>query len=170
MAWTVRPVGRSLTPDSTFAHHGNARTGLLIGEEIRKVDRPHFRPDTAGGPEIRDAAFGGNAGAGERNDDAGLVHEFAQAANGRRSIGRDHAGFPWLGATSRSLHKPRADFNLSVGPTLASVAGQVNSRCPDRSVGVTPRIRMSPPKAGSTMLIRVPVGSFESVISPAVRP
>src|SRR3954471_23155085 len=54
---------------------------LLAGEEIRKVDRPHPGPDAAGGAEIRNAAFGGNAGSGEWDDDPRLVHQLAQAGN-----------------------------------------------------------------------------------------
>ena len=42
---------------------------LLAGDEVREVDRPHPGPDAAGGTEIRDAAFGRDAGAGERHDD-----------------------------------------------------------------------------------------------------
>jgi hypothetical protein len=64
---------------------------LLAGEEIRKVDRPHPGPDAAGGAKIRDAAFGRDARTGKRHDDAGLVHKRAQAVNGGRNVGRDHA-------------------------------------------------------------------------------
>ena len=43
---------------------------LLAGQEIGELDRPHLGPDAAGRAEIRDAAFGRDAGPGERHDDA----------------------------------------------------------------------------------------------------
>src|SRR5205085_9768469 len=60
------------------------------GEEIRKVDRTHLGPDAARGTKVRDAAFGRDAGAGKRHDDAGTLHQLAQAIDGGRNIGGDH--------------------------------------------------------------------------------
>ena len=55
-------------------------------------DRLQLGPDAAGRAEIRDAAFGRNSGAGERQHDVGRIDEAAQAFDGGWKIGRDHGG------------------------------------------------------------------------------
>src|SRR5215831_9985313 len=61
---------------------------LLAGEEILKLDRPVLRPEPAGRAEIRDAALGGKAGAGEWGNDARALHQVLQFVDGGLQIGR----------------------------------------------------------------------------------
>ena len=63
---------------------------LLTGDEEIEGYWLGLRPQTAGGTEIGDAAFSRDAGSGKGQDDSGLVHEFAKAANSGLKIGRDH--------------------------------------------------------------------------------
>src|SRR3989442_7021550 len=51
-------------PPPSFVAHRLAR------EELVERDRPILRPEPAAGTEIGNAALGGNAGSGERGDDA----------------------------------------------------------------------------------------------------
>src|SRR6476619_6761103 len=60
--------------------HGKAAPPRLVPhflarEEIIERDRPVLRPEPAGRAEIRDAALGGNSGAGERGNQARALHQ-----------------------------------------------------------------------------------------------
>ena len=56
-------------------------------------NRPVLGPQPAGRAEIRNAALGRNAGAGERGDDARAFDQLLQLVDGGLQIGRDHVCF-----------------------------------------------------------------------------
>src|SRR6185503_10615157 len=75
--------------------HGEAPPPGLVAhlpaaKEVVELDRPVFAPQPAGRAEIRDAAFGRDAGAGERHDPARGGDQLAQAVDGAVEIGGDH--------------------------------------------------------------------------------
>src|SRR5262249_17156904 len=70
----LRLHGKAAAP--SFVAHRLAREELIEG------DRLILRPEPAGGAEIGNAALGGNAGSGERGDEArGLHKSFTRSAS-----------------------------------------------------------------------------------------
>ncbi len=75
-------------------HHGEAAppgfvAGLLAGQKFVELDRPVLGPQAAGRAEVRDAALGRDAGAGEWHDGAGLVYHLAEPRDRGGEIGSD---------------------------------------------------------------------------------
>src|ERR1700758_3513134 len=74
-------------PPPSFVAHRLAR------EELVERDRPILRPEPTGGAEIGNAALGGNAGSGERGDDACALHQLLQFVDSSLQVRRDHVCF-----------------------------------------------------------------------------
>src|ERR1700739_2322570 len=70
-------------PPPSFVAHRLAR------EELVERDRPILRPEAAWGAEIRNAALGGNAGSGERSDDARALHQLLKFVDSGLQVRRD---------------------------------------------------------------------------------
>jgi hypothetical protein len=73
---------------------------LRGAQEIRKVDRPHLRPDAAGTAKIRDAGLRADPGASEDHDPLRLVDHPPQFGNSGIHVSASHA-IPDMVAPSR---------------------------------------------------------------------
>src|SRR5687768_4437534 len=78
---------RKLPPPGLVAH-------FFGGDELVKRDRLVLGPQTAGGTEVRNSAFGGNAGAGKGRGAARRVDEVLKPFGCRFAIGCDHPILP----------------------------------------------------------------------------
>src|SRR5215471_16231084 len=74
-------------PPPSFVAHRLAR------EELVERDRLILRPEPAGGAAIGNAALGGNAGSGERRDDARARPQLLQFVDTGLQLRRDHVWF-----------------------------------------------------------------------------
>jgi hypothetical protein len=92
-----RPMAAAGFGAAELVHHGEAPLPgfvacLLARQKFVELNRPVLGPQPAGRAEVRDAAFGRDAGAGEWYDGASLVYHLAEPRDRGGKIGSDPGG------------------------------------------------------------------------------
>src|ERR1700722_5180390 len=95
-----RPVSPPRPGIAELVGHGEAAppgfvARLLAGQELVERHRLVLGPKATRRTEVGDAAFGGNAGPGEWDNDPSLVDQVRQLGLGGIEIGCDHRSWPW---------------------------------------------------------------------------
>ena len=114
-------------------HGETAAPGLaahrLRGQEVFEIDRRHAVPHATGAAEIRNARFGGDAGAREHDSAAGVPEQAGEMLQLRFACRHDHAA----GAKSQTKTQRSKSTMLALAAAKTESLGKIRSSFRRRS-------------------------------------